>query len=738
MKARIFTFLLMFIALGMNAQSITIAAARALGPGNTVTIKGIVTNGNEIGSIRYMQDATAGAAIYSSSMLAVNRGDSIIVTGMLTDYNGLLEMSPVDSFKVLSTANTMPTPELIVPDSLNEPREAELVRINNATFATPGGTFGSNSPYTFTASGQTSTIYVRSGHPLVGTVIPSSPVDLIGLCSQHTYSTPPVGGYQLICRDTADIILPNQIALTSRLSESAVTKVSITLDWTTNMVGTSELMYGSDPMNLSNHIVGTGAATMAHSEMISSLTASELIYVMAFSVDGNDTAFSPVRPFITVSNSSGNIKAYFNHTVDNSVMSHKAAMNIGTAIDDTLIEYINRAQSTIDFTMYNFVENSISSVSGALNAAHARGVIVRVIFDGSANNSGIQSIDQAIKKIGSPTGSAYGIMHNKFIIIDAADDMNSFVWTGSTNLTNGQVNLDPNSVIIIQDKSLATAYTLEFNEMFGSTTATPSNADAKFGPDKTDNTPHLFEVGGRSIECYFSPSDGTNGEIIKTIQSADDNMSIATMLITRSDIAYAIQDAVNNKSVDTKIIVNNESGCSVTVWSILSALLGNDLVEDKKMPGIMHHKYMIADEGTSSDPVLLMGSHNWSNAANNKNDENTLVIHDDTLANIYYQAFKSRFDANYVSVDVNEFANSVKIFPNPSNGQFSIEVEMENNLTAEVVVYDLTGRVILSQQNVLHSGSNTISMNIEGVAPGTYVLQMKSNDKQYVATFIVK
>jgi len=80
----------------------------------------------------------------------------------------------------------------------------------------------------------------------------------------------------------------------------------------------------------------------------------------------------------------------------------------------------------------------------------------------------------------------------------------------------------------------------------------------------------------------------------------------------------------------------------------------------------------------------------------------------------------------------------VKLFPNPSNGRINIEIEMENKLTAELIVYDLTGRVVLSQQKVLYAGSNTISMNLEGIAPGTYVLQMKNNDKQYVASFIIQ
>ena len=736
MKTRIFTIFLMFIALGMNAQ-ISIDSARTLGVGATVTVRGIVTNGGELGPIRYMQDLTAGIAVYSSSLSNVNRGDSIEVTGTIKSYNNLLEIDPVSSFTVLSTGNTLPTPEITVPDSLNENREAELLRINGVTFTTnPGGTFSSNTSYNFTVNGQTSTIFVRSNHPLIGTVIPSGVVDLVGICSQYSY-TSPTSGYQLLCRDTADIIMSNQIAMTSPLNETAITTSSITLEWTTSLAGTTELFYGSDPASLTNHVSGTGTST-THTQTLSSLSASELVYVRAFSVDGTDTAYSPIRPFITVSNSTGDIKVYFNQAVDNSVKTHKAAISLGTAIDDTLIAYINRAQSTIDFTMYNFTETNISSVSGALNAAHARGVVVRVIFDGTANNTGIQSLDPAIKKISSPTGATYGIMHNKFIIIDAADDMKSYVWTGSTNLTDGQINLDPNSVIIIQDKSLATAYTLEFNEMFGSTTATPSLANAKFGPDKMDNTPHMFEIGGRSVECYFSPSDGTNAHLIKTIESADDNMNIATMLITRTDIAYAIQDAVNNNSVATKILVNSQGQCSSTVWGLLSTLLGNDLVEDAKVSGIMHHKYMIVDEGTTSDPTLFVGSHNWSNSANNKNDENTLIIKDDTLANIYYQAFKERFDANYISIDVNNFATAVKIYPNPSNGQFSVEVNTENSFMAEVIIYDLTGRIISSNNEQLHSGVNTISIDLDHIAPGTYVLQMRNGDKQFVSSFIVK
>jgi len=56
---------------------------------------------------------------------------------------------------------------------------------------------------------------------------------------------------------------------------------------------------------------------------------------------------------------------------------------------------------------------------------------------------------------------------------------------------------------------------------------------------------------------------------------------------------------------------------------------------------------MIIDQyAPISDPMVFTGSHNWSAAADNDNDENTLIVHDATLANVYYQQFVHRFEEN--------------------------------------------------------------------------------------------
>src|SRR5688572_27382102 len=118
---RLFTFLAAVCLFGtVQAQTpITIAAARALGAGSTVTVSGIVTNGPELGVIRYFQDATGGLSAYSTnSSLPPNStafsslmpGDSIIVTGTLKSYNNLLELDPVTALIVVTSGKPLPAP----------------------------------------------------------------------------------------------------------------------------------------------------------------------------------------------------------------------------------------------------------------------------------------------------------------------------------------------------------------------------------------------------------------------------------------------------------------------------------------------------------------------------------------------------------------------------------------------------------------------------------------------------
>lgn len=634
------------------SQVITIKEARTLGPGHDVRLTGIVSNGPELGTTRFFQDSTAGLAAYSYSMGSVKKGDSILISGTLKNYAGLLELDPVSEFTVISQNHNLPDPVEITPGEINETYEGMLVRIHQVSFVTNSETFDGNKNYTATANGQQFEIRINGSSDLPGEAIPAGTVRITGILGQYSWDQPDVG-YQLLPRSKEDIFSENSINMISRITASHITTSGFELHWQTDTNGTTEVYYGKTP-DLELGKISISGATQSHNIQITGGNASELYYVKAFSTNGADTAFTTTQSFITKSLSTGSIKVYFNRSVDHSVSSGENAIMLDYAIDDTLIDYIERAKYSIDMAIYNLNNDGISNISEALNSAFARGVKVRVVYDGNTNNYGISELNSSIGKIASPESDYpdYGIMHNKFIIFDAqsANSADPMVWTGSTNLTRDQINTDANNVIIIQDQSLAIAYQLEFEEMFGSEGLSPDPGRSKFGPDKKDQTPHFFNIGGHETECYFSPSDKTNARILETINNANSELNISTMLITRTDIANLLAEK-STLEVNSKIVVNsqNQSGMEESV-NLLTDVLNANFRESGET-GILHHKYMLADQGsTGQEPAVLTGSHNWSSSAEFRNDENTLIIHDDTLANLYFQEFTERFGKGKIIV----------------------------------------------------------------------------------------
>jgi len=728
-----FTLILAFLAIAAitSAQS-TILEARGKTLGTVVTVKGIVTNTAEFGPIRYFQDNTAGIAAYGTLVSPVNRGDSITVTGTLKIYNGLLELDPLVSVVVDSTGNPLPEPMILTPAQIGETYEGRLVQINHASFNDAGGVFAGNKTYVITSDGGNVNMYVKTGQNIVGQPIPHGLVNLTAILSQYTFTGS--GGYQLLPRDTNDIHRTSAIYLMGTMNNTNFTKTELDFSWTTNITGTTEMFYGLSAATVkSNHSNGTGDVTN-HTISLSGFSAGQIIWTQAFSVNGPDTAYSGIMPFATVSNSSGDIKAYFNTPVDNSYATGVNAIYLPSTIDDTLIKYIDRAKYTIDLAIYNFNNSGISNISYALKAAANRGVTVRIVGCGTTANLGIDELAGTAVHIliGPDSPPRKGIMHNKFFLFDteSADPNDPLVWTGSTNLTADQINLDANNVIIIQDQSLARGYKIEFEEMWGSNTTTPNAANAKFGSAKKNNTPHEYIINGKRVESYFSPTDGVNAQIVQHIGTANNDLSIATMLLTRDEIATAIASAKSaGATVNMLTDVAGNNGASVN--TTLVAALGASHYVYYTGTGIMHNKYMIIDQSApTSDPIAWTGSHNWSAAADNDNDENTLIIHDASIANIYYQNFVKLFTVSngvLTGITMNNApgSNSLLVYPNPvQNGNVNISCFVQSTDKGTIQLIDVTGKIVFEKAVMLKNGENILNYSFPGSYKGLYFIKL--------------
>ena len=424
--------------------------------------------------------------------------------------------------------------------------------------------------------------------------------------------------------------------------------------------------------------MNNGGSTQNHTISLTGLSPATFYYVQCYSVDGADTCFSSTGVYSTASLSSGIIRPYFNRSVDNSFSSGVDAQDIGSGFADTISAYIALAQNTLDICVYNA---SSSIIATAINDAYNNGVSVRYIADDDVTNTMLSSLNTNIPIVIRDPAPG-GIMHNKFIIVDANSTNNSWILGGSTNWTNPSNLLnDYNNLIFVQDEAIAKAYTLEFEEMWSGV----------FGHNKLDNTPHKFISDGKLIEVYFSPSDQTTAHIIETIESVDNTLEFGLLGFTRDDIGQAVIDKDIEFGVTVRGIIEQENINGSEFATLAAASV--DVRSHTGVTNQFHHKYAIIDaSNVSADPIVLTGSHNWSGNAENNSDENTLIIHDATIANIYLQEFEKRWGELGAPNAIDELIDiELSIFPNPTAGKITVKSDLE---ISQIYLYAVDGELI--------------------------------------------
>lgn len=721
-------FLVCFSFIVAYAQD-DIADARAMPLGTTVTVQGVATNGSGLGVIRYLQDETGAIAVYPGAGSiagfpdSVQRGDLIEVTGTLKDYNGLLEIDSLQAYNVISSGNPLPSPLPATPDGISEATEAQLLQVDGVTF-TAGGSLFSVGNYEFTANGVTSEIYVRTGHSLIGTVIPLATVNLTGISSQFNSI------YQLLLRDVNDLEIADDFFLTASPTQTNLSTNGFTVSWATNAAANSTVRYGTTPDNL-DQVIETSGLTTSHSLDITGLEPATFYYVEVSSDNGTSTVTSTQKIYSTASTSSGAMKIYFNAGVDASFSTGSYPTGTsGAAIEAEIIKRINAAQESIDCSIYNINRTTIAA---ALAEAHARGVVVRYIADNGTANLALEDPSPPFPVL---RGNPDGLMHNKFFVFDADDNDNSWVMTGSTNLTGNNLATDYNSTVFIQDKALAQAYTLEFEEMWGTTGPEPGIFSVLFGADKTNNTPRIFLVNDILIELYFSPSDNTTIGIANAVKSADTDLQFELLVFTNNELGTAVLDE-HNSGVQVRGIIDQINSQGSEFDYLVDG--GVNVIEDNTVVQT-HHKHCIIDAtNVDSDPQVVLGSHNWSASAETRNDENTLIVHDANVANVYLQEFEARWceaqgglNCIVTNLDEQHAIEGVgfEVYPNPARSHTSVNITLGQK--EDIVLNLLDFRGVFLQSLVLNNvqGQFTETLDVQTLPAGSYIVQLQIGGQQ--------
>jgi len=727
-------------------QPIPISEARQLPQGTTVTVSGWVTVASQFAGPVYFQDETGGIAWYNSEIMRSNWtldaliGDSIVVTGEIGEFNSLLQIVEDTFYEVYPESNMIQEPLDITLEDLNTgDYEALLVRVSDLEFEDSGIFSGGTNYDVFDETGQ-GQLRVDNFTNIPGASIPNTPVEITAVAGRFLQT------HQLLPRFREDFrILSGPIILTAPPYETHATDNSITLEWETEKEGHTEVRYGTTPSLEMGSIVDEEPKNH-HSVTISGLDPATVYKVQLRSALETDTSFTQVYIASTASpeGATGEILTWFNKSVAHELATHREAdQNI--RFEEKLVEYIDKAEETAEFTFYNISGDVGTMVVDAITDAHDRGVDIRVIgsgHTGSTNPLISQLSASGVHAVQSTGGEQ---MHNKFAVIDAhhEDPSRSWVITSSWNSTDHGSDHQFQNMVVLQDVALARAYWREFNQMWGGESGGFSSADARFGPDKSVVNPSVFWLGQDQtrVEVYFSPQANTEAQINRVLSGAEESIDLGQNIITRRAISNTMLSR-HNQGVKVRGVIGTITGQG-NEWEYLSSWADVHHFPQNQF-GLLHHKYAIVDgEIPGENSRVITGSHNWSANANFRNDENTLIIHDPRVANEFFQEFAARYwqaggeDQFDVPVSVpgeGLFAGRDEVFlqnfPNPFSETTTIRFSLEEGRSVSLTVYDMTGRrvAVLLEDDSLEPGMHEVGFDAAHLPRGVYVYRLTTDD----------
>jgi len=189
--------------------------------------------------------------------------------------------------------------------------------------------------------------------------------------------------------------------------------------------------------------------------------------------------------------------------------------------------------------------------------------------------------------------------------------------------------------------------------------------------------------------------------------------------------------ALHQQGKEVRVIIEDEESSSEALMKLTQA--GVDIaIHDPS--SIFHHKYAIIDEGyPDSDPQVVTGSHNWTWSADNINDENTLILHDQSMTNIFRQEFEARWKELNPSSTQEISTYTIEAYPNPATGE--IHFHNPTSQTCNVVLYDIHGHWLFSE--IVHASQTSVVQLEKSISPGIYMLRFAWPDQSFTTQAIV-
>lgn len=87
---------------------------------------------------------------------------------------------------------------------------------------------------------------------------------------------------------------------------------------------------------------------------------------------------------------------------------------------------------------------------------------------------------------------------------------------------------------------------------------------------------------------------------------------------------------------------------------------------------------------------------------------------------------------------LDNFINNVAVYPNPSNKNITVELNLKSSEKTTFELIDLTGKIVLSKTAFLPQGESMQNFDISGLAKGAYLMRIVSKNESETKKIIIK
>ncbi|MDO9000114.1 MAG: T9SS type A sorting domain-containing protein [Bacteroidota bacterium] len=386
---------------------------------------------------------------------------------------------------------------------------------------------------------------------------------------------------------------------------------------------------------------------------------------------------------------------------------------------------------------------SLANIAGLLNDAKAISANIGAVV---CSTTLIPTV--TVKNIGSNAITAFTVSP----ALDAVAGPN-VVWTG--NLAAGASTTIPMNMLTTTAGSHTYSYNIsgvsggEFNvsnnklsqgficsptyfagpvvEPFTAVTFPPANwtlVNANAGPTWSRNGAVGAYGSNTGAAKYDFYNNSANGDADDLYLPPSDLTAINAPVLS-FDVAYAPYTAAPNMEVDKlEVKVSTDCGANwATVFSQAGAALATSPnVTSAFVPNATQWKTVnVALTSYSNAPQVLVKFVATSDYGNN------MYVDNINLAQANPTSIKNNVSSN-VSFD---------LYPNPTNGETTLNISSVLSGNANVVVINTLGQVVFSKQVQLAVGVNTIQLDAKEFASGLYNVMVESNNGSMVKKLTV-